>query len=140
MLKKYLLNLYKNLNLYSNFNFIDYVNANKKNMNILIGGDPDYYQKVFLDLFDKIKLDLSNIREKQLKINKSNTNEIAVKLRTFKVFVELYQNYIVLLMDEHKEVKGKIDNIYTISQDEKTKKVVNAVEDLTKQFKELLEP
>lgn len=137
MFKNYLLNLYKNLNLYSNFDFSDYINANKKNINIMIGGaDPDHYQKVFLELIEIIKEDLNKIKSNQ----PLNTDEIAVKLRTFKVFAELYQNYISQLMDEHQIAKGKIDNIDTIATNPDTLTVINAVQDLSRQFEELLEP
>jgi len=136
MFKNYLLNLYKNLNLYSNFDFSDYINANKKNINIMIGGDPDHYQKVFLELIEIIKEDLNKIKSNQ----PLNTDEIAVKLRTFRVFAELYQNYISQLMDEHQIAKGKIDNIDTIATNPDTLTVINAVQDLSRQFEELLEP
>jgi len=135
MLKKYLLNLYKNLNLYSNFNFSDYINASKKNINIMIGGDPDHYQKVFLDLFEIIKQDIEKIKSKQ----PLNTDEIAVKLRTFKVFAILYQNYIAQLMDEHIIAKEKIDDIDSIAKKQETQKILHFVEYFTEKFKELLD-
>ena len=136
MFKNYLLNLYKNLNLYSNFDFSDYINASKKNINMMIGGDPDHYQKVFLDLFEIIKEDLNKIKSNQ----PLNTDEIAVKLRTFRVFAELYQNYIAQLIDEHQIAKGKIDNIDTVASNPDTVKVINAVENISRQFQELLIP
>lgn len=136
MLKKYLLNLYKNINLYSNLDESKYIEVNEKNINIMIGGnDPDHYQKVFLDLFGLIKQDLDKIKLNQ----PINTDEIAVKLRSFKVFTEIYQNYISQLMNEHIIAKEKIDNIYLIAKDENTIKVLNAVENISTEFKKLLD-
>lgn len=135
MSKNYLLNLYKNLNLYNNKNLDNFVKDNKNNLNILFGGGaPDHYQKVFLDLFRNIKSDLESMKSS----GQINTNEVEVKLRTFKVFTDLYQYYITLLTQEHMIADKKITEIDTIAKDPKITQAQTIINDISQQFRDLL--
>jgi len=104
MLLKYLLNLYKNLNLYNLKNNKELSEGLFNKIINMSGGTRNQYNTVFLELFDKIKNDIEILKSSK----NINQEDILVKFRTYQVFVELYQYYIAELMTEHQTVSDKI--------------------------------
>lgn len=140
MEKYYLYNLYKNLNLYNNFNI------NSISKNILRGGSLEtsltrsltgkgskYYSTVFLELFRNIKNDL----EKQHASNESN-NEIAIKMRTYYVLLEVYNSYLNQLLIDQQIAKAKIEEADRLSQERNIKEVQKNINNINILFGELL--
>ena len=101
----YLYNLYKNLNLYNNFNL------NLVSKQILNGGGK-YYSSVFLELFQNIKNDLETHKQ----TDKININEIAIKMRTYYVLLEVYNSYLNQLIQDQQYAKRKILDANDLSQ------------------------
>jgi len=101
MEKNYLYNLYKNLNFYNkNINNDD---INIFTNNVLKGGTNTYYTTVFLQLFSKIKHELQN-RDQNM-----NINEIAIRMRTYSVLLEIYNSYLNQLIQDQENAKTKIN-------------------------------
>lgn len=133
MLIKYLLNLYKNLNLYNlNNNNNSKLYANK--IINMYGGTQDHYNTVFLELFDKIKNDI-NILKSSKNINQ---DDILVKFRTYQVFVELYQYYITELMTEHQTVSDKIIELDRKASQSSSAQIQGTINEINTIFDNLL--
>jgi replicative superfamily II helicase len=143
MLKKYLFNLYKNLNLYNNFDFSEYIKQNEKNINTMFGGQqPENIEKLsntFLDLFKNIKKQIEDIKKTQTSEN-SNKENIKIKLKVFDLLSGLYKNYLIKMIDERNMVEEKINKIFEITKNDKVINVLNVIENTSKIFEELLNP
>jgi hypothetical protein len=100
----------------------------------MFGGAPDHYQKVFLDLFSNIKSELELLKSS----GQINTNEVEVKLRTFRVFTDLYQYYITLLMKEHEIADEKITEIDQLATHPNITQAQQIINEISEKFKELL--
>jgi len=103
MEKNYLYNLYKNLNLYNKNININNDDINIFTNNVLKGGTNTYYTTVFLQLFSKIKHELQN-RDQNM-----NINEIAIRMRTYSVLLEIYNSYLNQLIQDQENAKTKIN-------------------------------
>ncbi len=137
MFDEYLINLYKNLNLYNNNNNNNNkIHILKNKITNMVGGAPDEYKTVFLDLFKNIKTDIESLKNNNQDINQ---NEIEVKLRTFKVFTDLYQYYLGLLINEHEVVSQKITDINNLVNESNINKTFELINNINNKFKTLLD-
>ena len=131
MKKNYLINLYKNLNLYNNFyNNFD-LNSITKN---IIKGGARYYTSVFLELFQNIKNDLEQHKE----TDKLNINELAIKMRTYYVLLDVYNSYLNQLMQDQIMAKQKIEEANTLSQNPNINDIQRNINDINSLFSQLL--
>lgn len=127
MKKNYLMNLYKNLNLYNNFD----LNSITKN---IIKGGARYYTSVFLELFQNIKNDLELHKE----TDKLNINELAIKMRTYYVLLDVYNSYLNQLMQDQIMAKQKIEEANTLSQNPNINDIQRNINDINSLFSQLL--
>jgi hypothetical protein len=124
----YLYNLYKNLNLYKNSN--DKFDINSVSKHILKGGT--YYTTVFLQLFSKIKNELQN------QSSKMNINEIAIKMRTYSVLLEVYDSYLNQLIVDQQNAKSKINEATRLAQNSNFTQIEQNINDINTLFNGLL--
>jgi hypothetical protein len=130
MEKYYLYNLYKNLNLYYKYN--NKININSISKHILTGGADSYYTTVFLELFSKIKNDLQN------QSSKMNVNEIAIKMRTYSVLLEVYDSYLNQLITDQENAKIKINEATQLAQNSNLALIEQNINDINSLFDALL--
>jgi len=139
MLEKYLINLYKNINIYSNLTTRDISilkNVFKFNKNIhQSGGSPNAdiinLERVFASLFTKIQNDITEIKFNP-KINKE---ELEKKLKVFTVINELYNSYLNEFITQHEKLGAELSELNKISENKTQHK---NIEQITNMFNELL--
>ena len=133
MEKKYLYNLYKNLNLYNkNIYNINNIDINLFTKNILKGGTHSYYTSVFLQLFSKIKHELQN-RNPNI-----NINEIAIKMRTYSVLLEVYNTYLNQLILDQQNAKIKINEAIGLANSSNFTQITQNITEINIIFDKLL--
>jgi hypothetical protein len=130
MEKYYLYNLYKNLNLYYKYN--NKININSISKHILTGGADSYYTTVFLQLFLKIKNELQN------QSSKMNVNEIAIKMRTYSVLLEVYESYLNQLINDQEDTKKKIIKATQLAENSNFAQIEGNINDINGLFVTLL--
>jgi hypothetical protein len=129
MLKKYLLNLYNNINLYSlNINdlSVDYYNDKIINMS---GGAPG---------FDEV---LKKFQEtlQQYKTQPSSPNDaVKEQLKRYIFFMNLYDKQVNTLSQEFKEVSQQITNLNNKAEFVQTQDMTKLINDINILFNELL--
>lgn len=130
MLKKYLLNLYNNINSFSvnvdNLS-IDFYNDKLNNMT---GGAND-----FDDILEKFKITLETYKTKP----KCNNDEIKKQFDRYIFFMKLYEDQTKKLVQEHREIGQKVDELIRDSEKltgQNTKKIID---DINLLFSELLQ-
>lgn len=133
MEKNYLYNLYKNLNLYSKYiKNIDNIDINLFTKNILKGGTNSYYTTVFLQLFSKIKHELQNRNANM------NINEIAIKMRTYSVLLDVYNTYLNQLITDQENAKTKINEAIGLANSSNLTQITQNIVDINMLFDTLL--
>lgn len=130
MEKNYLYNLYKNLNLYNKY--INNIDINLFTKNILTGGTNSYYTTVFLQLFSKIKHELQNRNANM------NINEIAIKMRTYSVLLEVYNTYLNQLIIDQQNAKEKINEAIGLASSSNLTQITQNITDINNIFDTLL--
>lgn len=130
MKKNYLYNLYKNLNLYNKY--INNIDINLFTKNILTGGTNSYYTTVFLQLFSKIKHELQNRNANM------NINEIAIKMRTYSVLLEVYNTYLNQLIIDQQAAKEKINEAIGLASSSNLTQIEKDINEINILFDTLL--
>jgi len=135
MFKNYLLNLYKNLNLYKFQKSSDYIDLYKNK--IMTGGEvPDHYKQTFLNMFRIIKADIERIKQSGV----PDYSELVAKMRTLNSIIELYDFYLRELIYEHEYVNKEISDLDTIARDPKITQIQTTINDINQIFGDLLAP
>ncbi len=129
MLKKYLLNLYNNINLYSlNINdlSVDYYNDKVINMS---GGAPDFdaVLKKFQETLQQYKTQPSYMN-----------NTVKQQLERYIFFMNLYDKQVNKLSEEFKEVSQKITDLNNKAEFVQTQDMKKLIDDINILFTELL--
>lgn len=144
MLQKYLLNLYKNLNEYSNI-------INKKNINLYTpfnenkykqnGGGVNSLDIAFKELFKNIKDDISTLVS-QRDLYKENIKEYEInaiiKLKIIKILVDLYNKAKGTHTISDVEIDSILKQIYEKLKALNLTELTNKLDQINSEFQELI--